>query len=76
MLKIAGPDALYWRLENLRQMRAKCGTDADRNDFELITLPALLPVPTTAAGETLLLLVKQLELISNKEWKWFDNNVF
>ncbi|KAJ0024168.1 hypothetical protein Pint_07044 [Pistacia integerrima] len=48
----------------------------DRNDFELITLPALLPVLTTAAGETLLLLVKQLELISNKEWKWFDNNVF
>ncbi|XP_044511979.1 SCY1-like protein 2 [Mangifera indica] len=38
----------------------------DKNDFELITLPALLPVLTTAAGETLLLLVKQLELISNK----------
>ncbi|XP_044481229.1 SCY1-like protein 2 isoform X1 [Mangifera indica] len=38
----------------------------DKNDFELITLPAILPVLTTAAGETLLLLLKQLELICNK----------
>ncbi|KFK41573.1 hypothetical protein AALP_AA2G146900 [Arabis alpina] len=38
----------------------------DRNDFELITLPALVPVLTTASGDTLLLLVKHAELIINK----------
>ncbi|KAK9085650.1 hypothetical protein Sjap_026061 [Stephania japonica] len=35
----------------------------DKNDFELYTLPALVPVLSAAAGETLLLLVKHLELI-------------
>ncbi|KAL4333607.1 hypothetical protein GQ457_07G019920 [Hibiscus cannabinus] len=38
----------------------------DKSDFELVTLPALLPVLSTAAGETLLLLVKHAELIINK----------
>ncbi|KAL9173573.1 hypothetical protein ABFS82_03G124000 [Erythranthe guttata] len=38
----------------------------DKNDFELSTLPALVPVLTTASGETLLLLVKHAELIINK----------
>ncbi|KAF6176077.1 hypothetical protein GIB67_000171 [Kingdonia uniflora] len=38
----------------------------DKNDFELSTLPALVPVLSTAAGETLLLLVKHAELIINK----------
>ena len=38
----------------------------DRNDFELITLPALVPVLSTASGDTLLLLVKHAELIINK----------
>ncbi|KAJ4874854.1 ARM repeat superfamily protein [Raphanus sativus] len=38
----------------------------DRNDFELITLPALVPVLSTASGDTLLLLVKHAELITNK----------
>lgn len=38
----------------------------DKNDFELITLPALVPVLSTAAGDTLLLLVKHAELIINK----------
>ena len=38
----------------------------DKNDFELSTLPALLPVLNTAAGETLLLLVKHAKLIINK----------
>ncbi|KAK6937961.1 Protein kinase domain [Dillenia turbinata] len=38
----------------------------DRSDFELSTLPALVPVLTAAAGETLLLLVKHAELIINK----------
>ncbi|KAL5716068.1 SCY1-like protein 2 A [Ranunculus cassubicifolius] len=38
----------------------------DKNDFELSTLPALVPVLSTAAGETLLLLVKRAELIINK----------
>ncbi|KAK9270692.1 hypothetical protein L1049_026274 [Liquidambar formosana] len=38
----------------------------DKNDFELSTLPALVPVLCTAAGETLLLLVKHAELIINK----------
>ncbi|KAA8528038.1 hypothetical protein F0562_035093 [Nyssa sinensis] len=38
----------------------------DKNDFELSTLPALVPVLSTAAGETLLLLVKHADLIINK----------
>ncbi|XP_010521095.1 PREDICTED: SCY1-like protein 2 [Tarenaya hassleriana] len=38
----------------------------DKNDFELITLPALVPVLSTASGDTLLLLVKHAELIMNK----------
>nr|XP_027092640.1 SCY1-like protein 2 isoform X2 [Coffea arabica]XP_027092641.1 SCY1-like protein 2 isoform X2 [Coffea arabica] len=38
----------------------------DKNDFELSTLPALVPVLNSAAGETLLLLVKHAELIINK----------
>ncbi|KAK7313970.1 hypothetical protein VNO77_39177 [Canavalia gladiata] len=38
----------------------------DKNDFEQSTLPALVPVLSTAAGETLLLLVKHAELIINK----------
>ncbi|XVF37320.1 hypothetical protein REPUB_Repub19eG0135600 [Reevesia pubescens] len=38
----------------------------DKNDFELVTLPALVPILSTAAGETLLLLVKHSELIINK----------
>ncbi|CAI9754270.1 unnamed protein product [Fraxinus pennsylvanica] len=38
----------------------------DKNDFELSTLPSLVPVLDMAAGETLLLLVKHAELIINK----------
>ncbi|XP_059449975.1 SCY1-like protein 2 A [Corylus avellana] len=38
----------------------------DKNDFELSTLPALVPVLSTAAGETLLLIVKHADLIINK----------
>ncbi|KAH6775197.1 kinase family with ARM repeat domain-containing protein [Perilla frutescens var. hirtella] len=38
----------------------------DKNDFEESTLPALVPVLSGAAGETLLLLVKHAELIINK----------
>lgn len=38
----------------------------DKNDFELSTLPALVPVLTTASGETLLLLVKHADLIIDK----------
>ncbi|XP_023644530.1 SCY1-like protein 2 isoform X2 [Capsella rubella] len=38
----------------------------DKNDFELTTLPALVPVLSTATGDTLLLLVKRAELIINK----------
>ncbi|GFQ00654.1 scy1-like protein 2 [Phtheirospermum japonicum] len=38
----------------------------DKNDFELSTLPALVPVLSSAAGETLLLLLKHAELIINK----------
>ncbi|KAG5562451.1 hypothetical protein RHGRI_005249 [Rhododendron griersonianum] len=38
----------------------------DKSDFELSTLPALVSVFTTAAGETLLLLVKHADLIMNK----------
>ncbi|KAK7283822.1 hypothetical protein RIF29_13568 [Crotalaria pallida] len=38
----------------------------DKNDFEHSTLPALVPVLSTASGDTLLLLVKHAELIINK----------
>ncbi|XP_010063716.2 SCY1-like protein 2 [Eucalyptus grandis] len=38
----------------------------DKNDFELSTLPALVPVLSSASGETLLLLVKYADLIINK----------
>ncbi|XP_068654052.1 SCY1-like protein 2 A [Aristolochia californica] len=38
----------------------------DKNDFGLSTLPALVPVLSSAAGETLLLLVKHAELIIHK----------
>ncbi|KAI4331796.1 hypothetical protein L6164_016751 [Bauhinia variegata] len=38
----------------------------DKNDFELSTLPALVPVLSAAAGESLLLLVKHAELLINK----------
>ncbi|KAH9626464.1 hypothetical protein KSS87_006424 [Heliosperma pusillum] len=38
----------------------------DKHEFELSTLPALVPVLNSAAGETLLLLVKHAELIITK----------
>ncbi|XP_039115963.1 SCY1-like protein 2 [Dioscorea cayenensis subsp. rotundata] len=38
----------------------------DKADFELSTLPALVPVLSSASGETLLLLVKHADLIINK----------
>uniref|UniRef100_A0A0E0JL67 Protein kinase domain-containing protein n=1 Tax=Oryza punctata TaxID=4537 RepID=A0A0E0JL67_ORYPU len=38
----------------------------DKGDFELSTLPALVPVFTSASGETLLLLVKHADLIIHK----------
>ncbi|GAB2271119.1 SCY1-like protein 2 A [Dionaea muscipula] len=38
----------------------------DKNDFELSTLPTLLPVLGSASGETLLLLLKHAELIIDK----------
>lgn len=38
----------------------------DKSDFEITTLPALVPVLSAAAGETLLLLVKHAELLINK----------
>ncbi|KAK4285019.1 hypothetical protein QN277_001770 [Acacia crassicarpa] len=38
----------------------------DKSDFEITTLPALVPVLSSAAGETLLLLVKHAELLINK----------
>ncbi|CAM8989183.1 unnamed protein product [Rhodiola kirilowii] len=38
----------------------------DRNDFELSTLPALVPVLSSAAGDTLLMLVKHADLIISK----------
>ncbi|KAL5227462.1 hypothetical protein ABZP36_015727 [Zizania latifolia] len=41
----------------------------DKGDFELSTLPALVPVFTSASGETLLLLVKYADLIINKATK-------
>ncbi|MED6130547.1 SCY1-like protein 2 A [Stylosanthes scabra] len=41
----------------------------DKNDFENATLPALVPVLSSASGDTLLLLVKHSELIINKASK-------
>ncbi|KAL3324436.1 hypothetical protein AABB24_038538 [Solanum stoloniferum] len=38
----------------------------DKSDFGISTLPALVPVLNSAAGETLLLLVKHAELVINK----------
>ncbi|KAI4320120.1 hypothetical protein MLD38_033631 [Melastoma candidum] len=38
----------------------------DKNDFEVSTLPALVPVFSSAAGETLLLLIKHADLMLNK----------
>ncbi|KAI9108310.1 hypothetical protein K1719_020793 [Acacia pycnantha] len=38
----------------------------DKSDFEITTLPALVPVLSSAAGETLLLFVKHAELLINK----------
>ncbi|KAM5550119.1 SCY1-like protein 2 [Rosa sericea] len=38
----------------------------DKYDFELSTLPALVPVLSTAVGDTLLLLLKHTDLIINK----------
>ncbi|XP_038975484.1 SCY1-like protein 2 [Phoenix dactylifera] len=38
----------------------------DKDDFEISTLPALVPVFSSASGETLLLLVRHAELIINK----------
>ncbi|KAL6129838.1 hypothetical protein ACLB2K_068220 [Fragaria x ananassa] len=38
----------------------------DKNDFELSTLPALVPVLSAAVGDTLLLLLKHADLIINK----------
>nr|XP_043636209.1 SCY1-like protein 2 [Erigeron canadensis] len=47
-------------------MVLKIADSQDKIDFETSTLPALVPVLSTAAGETLLLLVKHAELIVNK----------
>ncbi|KAI4388732.1 hypothetical protein MLD38_001037 [Melastoma candidum] len=38
----------------------------DKNDFEVYTLPALVPVFSSAASETLLLLIKHADLMLNK----------
>ncbi|XP_058759904.1 SCY1-like protein 2 A [Vicia villosa] len=38
----------------------------DKNDFEQSTLPALVPVLSTASGDTMLLLLKHADLIINK----------
>ncbi|KAE8715328.1 white-brown-complex ABC transporter family [Hibiscus syriacus] len=47
-------------------MVLKIAESQDKTDFELVTFPALVPVLSTAAGETLLLLVKHADLIINK----------
>ncbi|KAI3760709.1 hypothetical protein L1987_51108 [Smallanthus sonchifolius] len=47
-------------------MVLKIADSQDKIDFETSTLPDLVPVLSTAAGETLLLLVKHAELIVNK----------
>lgn len=38
----------------------------DKHDFELSTLPSLVPVLSTVVGDTMLLLVKHADLIINK----------
>ncbi|MBA0584860.1 hypothetical protein Gorai_015655 [Gossypium raimondii] len=38
----------------------------DKNDFKLVTSPVLMPVLSNAAGEAMLLLLKNAELIINK----------
>ncbi|KAK9047212.1 hypothetical protein V6N11_053062 [Hibiscus sabdariffa] len=47
-------------------MVLKIAESQDKTDFESVTFPALVPVLGTAAGETLLLLVKHADLIINK----------
>ncbi|KAK5832386.1 SCY1-like protein 2 B isoform X1 [Gossypium arboreum] len=47
-------------------MVLKIAESQGKSDFELVTFPALVPVMSTAAGETLLLLVKHADLIINK----------
>ncbi|GMI83031.1 hypothetical protein like AT1G71410 [Hibiscus trionum] len=47
-------------------MVLKIAESQDKTDFESVTFPALGPVLSTAAGETLLLLVKHADLIINK----------
>ncbi|KAI3732969.1 hypothetical protein L1987_64182 [Smallanthus sonchifolius] len=47
-------------------MVLKIADSQDKVDFKTSTLPALVPVLSTAAGETLLLLVKHAELVVNK----------
>ncbi|KAL4335259.1 hypothetical protein GQ457_07G021980 [Hibiscus cannabinus] len=47
-------------------MVLKIAESQDKTDFELVTFPALVPVLSTAAGETLLLLVTHADLIINK----------
>ncbi|MBA0746117.1 hypothetical protein Gogos_008660 [Gossypium gossypioides] len=47
-------------------MVLKIAESQGKTDFELVTFPALVPVMSTAAGETLLLLVKHADLIINK----------
>lgn len=46
----------------------------DKNDFELSTLPALVPVLNSAAGETLLLLVKHADVIIHKVPNFYHSN--
>ncbi|XP_074570311.1 SCY1-like protein 2 A [Curcuma longa] len=47
-------------------MILKIAESQDKNDFELSTLPALVPVLSSASGETLLLLIKNAELLIHK----------
>ncbi|KAK8580110.1 hypothetical protein V6N13_143241 [Hibiscus sabdariffa] len=47
-------------------MVLKIAESQDKTDFESVTFPALVPVLGTAAGETLLLLVKHADHIINK----------
>ncbi|PPD68780.1 hypothetical protein GOBAR_DD34339 [Gossypium barbadense] len=47
-------------------MVLKIAESQGKTDFELVTFPALVPVMSIAAGETLLLLVKHADLIINK----------
>ncbi|KAE8709920.1 hypothetical protein F3Y22_tig00110328pilonHSYRG00863 [Hibiscus syriacus] len=47
-------------------MVLKIAESQDKTDFESVTFPTLVLVLGTAAGETLLLLVKLADLIINK----------